>query len=141
MMIEIPSLKERPLKEKLQFIRLFFWMESRRLNAPVLVRAEVIRYMADEEYQGNVGQLKADIQVCCARAFLDGRTKRRSKMIVGMEALSGNKTEPISSGEHSVWRSWYRKMRYLHRICRQLRQLKRIMAGIFTVIWRNATVL
>lgn len=62
MMIEIPSLKERPLKEKLQFIRLFFWMESRRLNAPVLVRAEVIRYMADEEYQGNVGQLKADIQ-------------------------------------------------------------------------------
>lgn len=101
MMIEIPSLKERPLKEKLQFIRLFFWIESRRLNAPVLVRAEVIRYMADEEYQGNVGQLKADIQVCCARAFLDGRTKRRSKMIVGMEALSGNKTEPISSGEHS----------------------------------------
>lgn len=101
MMIEIPSLKERPLKEKLQFIRLFFWIESRRLNAPVLVRAEVIRYMADEEYQGNVGQLKADIQVFCARAFLDGRTKRRSKMIVGMEALSGNKTEPISSGEHS----------------------------------------
>lgn len=97
MIIEIPPLKERPLKEKIKFIRRFFWMESSRLGQKMLVKAEVIWYLVACESQGNIGQLKSDIQVCCAKAFLESKTRRQKQIVVSFESLSeGLKKEKLA---------------------------------------------
>lgn len=70
MVIQIPSLKERPLKERLQLIKIFFGYESTRMNAPIHVTLDVIRAFLLYECFGNIGQLKSDIQVACAKSFL-----------------------------------------------------------------------
>ena len=88
MIIEIPPMKERPVKEKMQFVKRFFSMESRRLNREICVRADVLKCLVSYEYTGNVGQLKSDIQVCCAKAFLESKMKQRDQIIVTFDCLS-----------------------------------------------------
>jgi transcriptional regulator with AAA-type ATPase domain/transcriptional regulatory protein LevR/mannitol/fructose-specific phosphotransferase system IIA component (Ntr-type) len=71
MMIEVPSLAARPLKERFKLIANFFSRESTRTNTPVVVDSEVIRAMLLYDCPGNVGQLWSDIQVSCAKGFLE----------------------------------------------------------------------
>lgn len=88
MSIEIPPIKERPLEEKMEFIRNFFIVESKRLGQKIYVKQEVVRCLLDAEYKGNVGQLKSDIQVCCAKSFLESKLNRCQDVIVSIESLS-----------------------------------------------------
>jgi transcriptional regulator with AAA-type ATPase domain/transcriptional regulatory protein LevR len=88
MIIEIPSLKERPINEKIQFIHQFFQMEARRLGKDIWVNEDVLKCLAGNESPGNVGQLKSDIQVCCAKAFLESKMKQTKKIIVGLYCLA-----------------------------------------------------
>ena len=39
---------------------------------------------------GNVGQLKSDIQVCCAKAFLEGRARKDGRITVSFASLTEN---------------------------------------------------
>ncbi|WP_029452877.1 sigma 54-interacting transcriptional regulator [Clostridium algidicarnis] len=87
MIIEIPPLKERPLNEKVKFIHTCFMMESRRIGREVQVKEDAIKCILGAEYEGNIGQLKSDIQVCCAKAFLDAKITREEKIVVRMESL------------------------------------------------------
>lgn len=70
MIIEIPSLSKRPLNERLKLIKNFFGHESTRMNAPIHVALDVIKSYLLYECYGNIGQLKSDIQVACAKSFL-----------------------------------------------------------------------
>jgi transcriptional regulator with AAA-type ATPase domain/transcriptional regulatory protein LevR len=88
MIIEIPSLKERPISEKTQFIHQFFQMEARRLGREIWVKEDVLKCLAWNESPGNVGQLKSDIQVCCAKAFLESKMKQTEKIMVGLYCLA-----------------------------------------------------
>lgn len=88
MVIEIPPMKDRPITEKIQFIHQFFYMESRRLGKEIGVREDVLKCLAWNEYSGNVGQLKSEIQVCCAKAFLERKLKQKGKIIVSFDCLS-----------------------------------------------------
>ena len=74
MIIKLPSLVERPLKERFQLIQQFFRDEVKHVQAPIKVYKEVIRAFLLYECQGNIGQLKGDIQLTCARGFLDYKT-------------------------------------------------------------------
>lgn len=71
MMIEVPSLAARPLKERFKLIANFFSRESTRTNTPVIVDSEVVRALLLYDCPGNVGQLWSDIQVSCAKGFLE----------------------------------------------------------------------
>ena len=70
MIIEIPSLGKRPLNERLKLVKNFFGHESTRMNAPIHVALDVIKSYLLYECFGNIGQLKSDIQVACAKSFL-----------------------------------------------------------------------
>lgn len=70
MIIEMPSLRERPLNERLKLIKAFFGYESTRMNAPIHVSMDVMKSFLLYECLGNIGQLKSDIQVICAKSFL-----------------------------------------------------------------------
>ncbi len=68
--IELPLLRERPLKERMEIIRTFFTLESARLNRILCINAEVLRCLLLYDCELNVLQLKADIKIACANAFV-----------------------------------------------------------------------
>lgn len=90
MSIEIPPLKERPASERLEFIRYFFQQESRQLGRELVVKEEVLQCLMSCEYAGNVGQVKSDIQVCCAKAFLDSKRRHTEGIEIHFDHLSEN---------------------------------------------------
>ena len=71
MIIKIPSLCDRSLAERFQLIKLFFSEESKCVKVPIRVRKDVIKNFLAYNCQGNIGQLRSDIQLTCARGFLE----------------------------------------------------------------------
>jgi transcriptional regulator with AAA-type ATPase domain/transcriptional regulatory protein LevR len=87
MQIKIPSLRERGSGERLKLISRFFTGEFHRLGSPVLVSVNSIRALLGYPCAGNVGQLKADIQLLCARAYADFISRRKEKIIISSFVL------------------------------------------------------
>jgi transcriptional regulator with AAA-type ATPase domain/transcriptional regulatory protein LevR len=88
MLINIPPLAERPLTERLQLIVRFFGYESARMNAKLQVSLDVVKAYLLYDCKGNIGQLKSDIQVTCAKSFLTYVTKKESSVMVDVQSLS-----------------------------------------------------
>jgi len=86
--IRLPGLQERTLQERMALICQFFRDESVRIKAPLRVSKEVIKAFMLYDCPGNIGQLKSDIQLICARAFLDCMTYRKDTVEVKLSQLS-----------------------------------------------------
>lgn len=71
MIIKLPALDERPVEEKYEFIKTFFQIEARGIKLPVEVDEDVMYMLLSYPCTANIGQLRADIQMICARGFLD----------------------------------------------------------------------
>ena len=69
--ITMPTLSERFLDEKLDMIRLLLTEEAQRINKPVRIGVESIKALIGSMGAGNVGQLKSNIKLLCAKAFLN----------------------------------------------------------------------
>lgn len=87
MIIELPSLNERPLSERYEIILQSFHKESNRTGAIVRVQSGVIYSLLTYDCPGNIGQLRSDIQVACARAFLRYVTSQQKEMIIQKKDL------------------------------------------------------
>ena len=70
--ISIPALAERSLKEKLEIMTVLFTEESRSIKRPVKVSSDAVKALLGSIGSGNVGQLKSNIRLLCAQAFLNG---------------------------------------------------------------------
>ena len=88
MLIELPKLNERPLSEKLEIITMFLVREANRLNRNLLVTRDVLMCLMLYNCQGNIGQLKSDIQVICAKSYVKYMSKNASEVVIDMEDLS-----------------------------------------------------
>ncbi|EIV99438.1 sigma-54-dependent transcriptional regulator [Thermoanaerobacter siderophilus] len=86
--ITLPSLEERTLKERLAFIYQFFYEEAIRIKKPIKVMKEVIKALLLYDCPGNIGQLKADIQLLCARAFLDSVISKNEIVEIKLSIIS-----------------------------------------------------
>lgn len=82
MTINIPSLKERSLEERFELICQFFKTESIRIGKVIIVTSNALRSLLLYNCYGNVGQLKSDIQLGCANAFLKHISKREKRIVV-----------------------------------------------------------
>lgn len=71
MIIKIPNLSERSMEERLNLISGFFRNESARLDRPISVSVNSMRSLLSYHCPNNVGQLKNDIQIICAKAYSD----------------------------------------------------------------------
>ena len=80
MVINLPSLDKRPLSERLEFIETFFLEEVNNVNVPIKVYRDVLRAFLLYDCKGNIGQLKGDIQLLCARGFLDYKTYNKREI-------------------------------------------------------------
>lgn len=87
MIIELPALEERSLQEKVQLIYGFFQEEANRTNYRILVNAKIMAAFAFKKYLGNIGQLKSEVQVTCANAYVDKINNNRDEINIGFNEI------------------------------------------------------
>lgn len=71
MVIELPPLSKRSHKERFSIIETFFNDEAKRIKKNIIVDTDALRALMLYNCPGNIGQLRSDIQVGCARALLN----------------------------------------------------------------------
>lgn len=86
--IMLPSLADRSLKGRMTLICQFFREESVKIKIPVTVSKEVLKILLIYKCPGNIGQLKNDIQLICANAFVEYITEQQSYVNVKLSQLS-----------------------------------------------------
>lgn len=96
--IEIPSLKERTLQERLEMILKFLQQESIKTNLDIRLSYDFAYYLMTHEFEGNIGELKSEIQYKCAQAFLNVMTKGYNSIVLDDTFV----TEKISKKELGV---------------------------------------
>lgn len=85
--INIPSLKDRTLEERLFLIKSFFKHESIRLNKELYVSLNTLRALLSYECTNNIGQLKSDVQMLCAKAYSEFLTNVRIDVRINSSTL------------------------------------------------------
>lgn len=83
--ITVPPLSERPINERLDIISLFFSQEANKLRLPIRVSYGSLRLLVSCKEKNNIGDLKNEIQLACARAYL--KHIQNKEMITGESEL------------------------------------------------------
>ncbi|SOC00632.1 PTS system transcriptional activator [Brochothrix thermosphacta] len=100
--ITIPTFEERSAKDKIDLLRFLLTTEAHRIKKPIEIDTEATKALIGNTTYGNVGQLKSNIQLVCANAFL--HSLREEKLSIrfkdlpaevknGFFHLSGNRVE------------------------------------------------
>lgn len=85
--IQIPPLEGRPDPERFQLIKLFFAVEASRVGKRIQVPKEIMKLLILYKCAGNVGQLRSDIQVICAKAYVNVLSGGSAVMKISMNDL------------------------------------------------------
>ena len=73
--INIPSLEERPIKDRFDIVRFLLSKEANRVNKSIKLESDVVKAIIGSASYGNVGQIKSNIQLVCAKGFLNSIDK------------------------------------------------------------------
>ncbi|MBU3180297.1 sigma 54-interacting transcriptional regulator [Clostridium psychrophilum] len=87
MIIDLPSINDRPIKERYILIENFFSQEAARVGKEITIRFDVIRSLLLYDCPGNIGQLRSDIQVACAKGFLNSLSNDLDVVIIEITDL------------------------------------------------------
>lgn len=69
--IHLPSFEQRPATEKLELVKRIVAQEANRIQRKISLTEDVIKALIGSVSYGNIGQLKSNIQLACARGFLN----------------------------------------------------------------------
>ncbi|OOM77240.1 arginine utilization regulatory protein RocR [Clostridium puniceum] len=101
--ITIPSLKERTLDERLFLIKSFFKYESIRLDKEIYVSLNSLRALLSYDCPNNIGQLKSDVQLLCAKAYSEFLTNLKTDVRIHSKVLPAYIKEGLyKEKEHRV---------------------------------------
>jgi transcriptional regulator with AAA-type ATPase domain/transcriptional regulatory protein LevR len=87
MTIALPGLHERTMMERYELLRAFFTTECSSIGTNIHVAPQALRALLLYECPGNIGQLRTDVQLACARAYLEYRTNNLPEMSVHLGVL------------------------------------------------------
>lgn len=87
MLITLPGLNERSPMERYELIRAFFTAECSSIGANIQVAPQVLQALLLYDCPGNIGQLRTDVQLTCARAYLEYRTTNQQELHVLLDVL------------------------------------------------------
>jgi transcriptional regulator with AAA-type ATPase domain/transcriptional regulatory protein LevR len=87
MTILLPGLHERSIMDRYELLRAFFTTECSSIGANIHVAPHALRALLLYECSGNIGQLRTDVQLACARAYLEYRTNNLSELHVNLGML------------------------------------------------------
>ena len=96
--VTLPALQERPLEERLELVEYFFRTEQKNIGIPLYVSKEALINLIQYECPGNIGQLRSDIQLICAQAFLQYKIEGQEKLVVDEETVQENITAEYKGG-------------------------------------------
>jgi len=99
MTITIPSLQERTIKERYDLIEKFLRQEYSQLKIPIQVTKKGMKALMGYDCPGNIGQLKADIRLLCARAFLDYKARDLARVEINSSLLADSTYAGIFKSE------------------------------------------
>jgi transcriptional regulator with AAA-type ATPase domain len=74
-LINLPTLSERPLSEKEAIINAFFQSEAKKIGCTLVLSGKVLEYLLEYSSPGNIGQLRNDIKLICANALYRNYTQ------------------------------------------------------------------
>ncbi|WP_026881475.1 sigma 54-interacting transcriptional regulator [Clostridium akagii] len=70
--ITLPSFREKAINEKFEIIQSLFSYESKNLNKEIIVSPQILKALALYKFNvGNIGQLRSEIKLLCAKSFLN----------------------------------------------------------------------
>ncbi|MFD0770682.1 sigma 54-interacting transcriptional regulator [Bacillus sp. CGMCC 1.60114] len=87
MTVTLPPLRERTYEERFSLLQLFFTNEAIRLGKEIYVSPNAMRAFVFYQCPNNIGQLKTDVQIACAKAYSDFVTKKREYVRVSSTDL------------------------------------------------------
>ncbi|GCE46688.1 sigma 54 modulation protein [Thermosporothrix hazakensis] len=87
MVIRLPGLNERPIMERYELVRAFFTAECSSIGVNIQVTPQAIQAFLLYNCPGNIGQLRTDVQLTCAQAYLEYRTHNRHELSVHIDTL------------------------------------------------------
>ena len=58
------------LKERLRIIHRFLQQEATKINVDIRLTPQALRVLLSYDCSGNIGQLRSDLQLACAKVFL-----------------------------------------------------------------------
>ena len=90
--IQLPSFEKRPANEKIDLVKIMIAHEANRIQRKISLTEDVVKALIGSVTYGNIGQLKSNIQLVCARGFLNHINS--SKISITVDDL----TEGIRSG-------------------------------------------
>ncbi|MCO8286200.1 sigma 54-interacting transcriptional regulator [Tetragenococcus halophilus] len=82
MSITLPDLAQRSLDERYEIITLFIKQEASRLNRAIKVEKDAIVAFMLYDAPANIGQIKRDVKLVCAKSFLHYRTREQDELII-----------------------------------------------------------
>jgi len=68
--IDLPPLQERTMEERLELVQYFFTKEAAKVKRAIKINSELLRCVLLYDCDYNVKQLKADIKIACANAYV-----------------------------------------------------------------------
>lgn len=87
MIIRLPSLKDRGLNERFHLVESFLRQESKRIRKSIYIDKNSVTSFLLYDCPNNIGQLKSDIQLACARAFVNYKAKNEEYIMVSQADL------------------------------------------------------
>lgn len=85
--LRIPDIRERHLREREELVKYFFNIEGKRINENIIIDREVIWCFMLYDCKGNIGELKSDIQKVCANAYHSYISKGDKAMKIGKKDI------------------------------------------------------
>ncbi|KRN57218.1 transcriptional regulator [Carnobacterium divergens DSM 20623] len=92
--IQLPAFSERPAKEKIQLLKLLLSIEAKRINKEIIIDEDAVKSLLGSVTYGNIGQLKSNIQLACAKGFLNSMDNS-NEIHITMEALTASIKEGL----------------------------------------------
>lgn len=69
--IKLPAFEKRPANEKVDLVKIMIAHEANRTQRKISLTEDVAKALIGSVTYGNIGQLKSNIQLVCARGFLN----------------------------------------------------------------------
>ena len=69
--ISMPNFDERPIDDQIKLLHNFLLKEALMINTSIRISSKAIKALIGSTSYGNVGQLKSNVQLACAKGFLN----------------------------------------------------------------------
>lgn len=98
--ITLPSFREKSIEERVEIIQSIFVKECINLNSELKISCDALKALAVYPFKnGNIGQLKSEIKLLCARSYFD-HIQNNKQLFIEFEMLNKEITDYVFGNTH-----------------------------------------